>query len=59
MQNPENLTPPSVSDMVRLTGVNTNQFMEQVAQHIDKLEAQVVTLKDRISELESKQNESK
>ena len=53
----ENLTPPSISDMLRITGVNTATFMEQVADHIDKLEASVVELQKRISELEGTQNE--
>ena len=55
MQNPENLTPPSVSDMLRITGGNTAAFMDQVADHIDKLEAEVLQLQNRVAELE-KQN---
>jgi hypothetical protein len=56
MENPENLTPPSVSDMLRITGGNTATFMEQVATHIDKLEEALEQLKARIVELESNQN---
>jgi hypothetical protein len=49
----ENLTPPSVPEMLRQTGANTAEFMKQVAEHIDKLEQAVVQLKDRIAELEA------
>lgn len=52
MQNPENLTPPSVAQMLRITGANTATFMEEVAKHIDKLEAEVLNLQHRIAELE-------
>ena len=48
----------SVSDMLRLTGKNTGEFMTQVAEHLDKLVGHIVTLEARIAELESKQNES-
>jgi hypothetical protein len=50
--NTENLTPPSVPDMLRITGGNTAQFMEQVADHIEKLEQEVARLTARVSELE-------
>lgn len=56
MDNPENLTPPSVAEMLRITGGNTAAFMEQVADHIDKLEATVVELQRRVAELEGKEN---
>ena len=36
--NTENLTPPTVAEMLRVTGLNTAEFMKQVAEHIDKLE---------------------
>ena len=52
----ENLVPPnlpSVPDMLRATGGNTAQFMEQVALHIEKLEAEVARLTNRIQELEN------
>ena len=52
MENPENLAPPSVANMLRITGGNTAAFMEEVAKHIDKLEAQVVELQNKITELE-------
>jgi hypothetical protein len=51
----ENLVPPnvpSVAEMLRITGANTAQFMEQVAAHIDKLEAEVLKLQHRVEELE-------
>ena len=48
----ENLSPPSIADMLRITGGNTATFMDQVAEHIDKLEASVVELQKRITELE-------
>ena len=49
----ENLQPPSVPDMLRVTGGNTATFMEQVAQHIEKLEAEVARLAQRVTELEA------
>jgi len=49
----ENLTPPSVPEMLRLTAENTAEFMKQVAAHIEKLESAVADLQARISELES------
>jgi len=49
----ENLTPPSVPEMLRTTGANTAEFMERVAEHIDKLEQAVVQLQARIEELEA------
>ena len=52
MNQPENLTPPSVSDMLRITGNNTAEFMEQVAAHLDNLEAAIVQLQQRVVELE-------
>lgn len=55
----ENLVPPnlpSVAEMLRITGGNTAQFMEQVAAHVDKLEASIVQLQNRIAELENNTN---
>ena len=46
----------SVSDMLRMTGSNTADFMARVAAHVDDLEHQVVILTERISELESQAN---
>lgn len=48
----ENLTPPSVADMLRMTGENTNNFMMHVAEHVDKLEQKVLQLQQRVKELE-------
>lgn len=53
MDNPENLAPPSVAQMLRITGGNTAQFMGEVANHIDKLEETIVELQKRIAELEN------
>lgn len=52
----ENLAPPtfpSIPEMLRITGGNTAQFMEQVALHIEKLEDEVSQLKKRVEEMES------
>jgi uncharacterized protein YceH (UPF0502 family) len=51
----ENLAPvdiPTVADMLRMTGANTAEFMKQVAEHIDKLESEIVQLRQRVEELE-------
>jgi hypothetical protein len=45
--------------MLRMTGENTSQFMEQVALHLEKLEAEIDQLGQRIQELEGVQNGSK
>lgn len=55
MTNPENLTPPTVAEMLRITGANTAAFMENIAEHIDTLEAEVVKLTQRVKELEESQ----
>lgn len=55
----ENLAPPnipSIPEMLRITGGNTAQFMEQVALHIEKLEGEVTRLSARVQELEASQN---
>jgi hypothetical protein len=49
----------SVSDMLRMTGTNTADFMARVAAHVDELEQQVILLQERVTELESIANESK
>jgi hypothetical protein len=49
----------SVSEMLKLTGANTAEFMKQVADHVDKLEERIVELTRRVEEFESRQNESK
>lgn len=48
----------SVAEMLRATGNNTQKFLEQVAQHIEKLEYEVTRLQDRVNALEA-QNEPK
>jgi exonuclease VII small subunit len=45
-----------ISDMLRQTGENYSQFMQQVANHIDKIESQVIGLEQRILELEEAQD---
>jgi hypothetical protein len=49
----------SVSEMLKLTGVNTAEFMKQVADHIDKLEERIGALANRVQELESQNDDSK
>jgi hypothetical protein len=49
----------TVSEMLRTTGMNTAEFMKQVADHIEKLEQRIFELDKRLTEAESKQNESK
>lgn len=42
----------SVSDMLKLTGSNTADFMKRVADHVDGLEHQIVLLQERVAEFE-------
>ena len=51
----ENTTPPSVPEMLRITGENTHEFMKQIAEHIEKLENEILKLRARITELEEDQ----
>jgi ubiquinone biosynthesis protein UbiJ len=44
---------PSIGQMLRATGNNTAAFMEQVAEHIEKLESEVARLQQRVTELEA------
>jgi len=44
---------PTVPTMLRLTGANTAQFMDQVAGHIEQLEMEVARLQERVTELEA------
>jgi hypothetical protein len=55
----ENLQPPNVGQMLRMTGANTFQFMEQVALHLEKMEAEVIRLTARVAELEAAQDDFK
>lgn len=59
MEQPENLTPPTVADMLRVTGGNTAAFLEHVALHVEKLETEVARLAARVQELEAAQNATK
>lgn len=52
----ENLTPPSVVDMIIITATNNVEFMKQVANHIQELEATIVQLQTRVAELEGTAN---
>lgn len=55
----ENLQPPNVGQMLRMTGANTAQFMEQVALHVEKMETEVIRLTARVAELEAAQDDFK
>lgn len=55
----ENSAQQSIGTMLRLTGANTAQFMEQVAIHFEKLEQEVVRLQQRVQEMESNNDDSK
>ena len=48
----------SVSDMLRLTGGNTAEFMNQVADQFDKLIEHIIKLEQRILELEGTPSDS-
>jgi cell division septum initiation protein DivIVA len=43
----------TVVDMLRVTGLNTAEFMDKVASHIETLEQEVVRLQQRVTELEA------
>ena len=45
-------------EMLRTTGMNTSVFMQQVADHISKLEEEVNRLRNRILELEAESGNS-
>lgn len=49
----------SVSDMLKLTGANTADFMKRVAEHVDELESRILQLQERVTELESQSNVAK
>jgi hypothetical protein len=48
----EEIKQPSVSEMLRMTGANTAEFMLQIAEHIEKLEEEVAKARARITELD-------
>jgi hypothetical protein len=41
-----------VSDILRQTAINSNELMLKIADHIDRLEANVLALQERIVQLE-------
>jgi hypothetical protein len=43
----------SISEMIRTTSTNTNTFLIQVADHIDKLENHIIKLEEHIDKLEN------
>lgn len=49
----EKVSVRSVPDMLRATGLNTAEFMQQVAAHVEFLEMEVVRLQDRVNQLEA------
>ena len=49
----EQFTVRSVSDMLRSTGLNTSEFMQQVAAHVEFLEMEVARLQERVTQLEA------
>ena len=53
--NAENQT-ISVSEMLRTTGSNTAEFMNKIADHIDKLESALAEANAIIEKLQSEKN---
>jgi hypothetical protein len=49
----ENNEPKTNSDMIRLTAGNLNEFLVQVADHLEALENELLRIKTRIAELEA------
>ena len=49
----EQLSVRSVSEMLRATGLNTAEFMQQVAAHVEFLEMEVIRLQERVTQLEA------
>ena len=39
----------SVADMLRTTGLNTQEFMNRIADHIEKIEAENLELRERLA----------
>jgi len=54
----EQVSVKSVPEMLRATGLNTAEFMQQVAAHVEFLEMEVVRLQERVTQLEAA-NDSK
>lgn len=46
----------SVSSMVKQTGENTHKFLNEVSNHIELLENEIIKLKDYIKQLEEAKN---
>jgi predicted RNase H-like nuclease (RuvC/YqgF family) len=55
----ENTQRPSVSEMLRMTGTNTEKFMAQVAEHVEKLEIEIKRLAARVQEMENQNDDFK
>ena len=49
----EKVSVRSVPDMLRATGLNTAEFMQQVAAHVEFLEMEVTRLQERVTQLEA------
>jgi hypothetical protein len=50
---------PRVIELLRITGKNTAEFMDRVADHIQRLEVEIENLQNRIIELEGNQSDPK
>jgi hypothetical protein len=50
----ETTQPITVSEMLRTTTGNTSNLMLRIADHIDQLEAELISCQARIAELEAK-----
>ena len=50
---------PTVVEMLRTTGMNTAEFMDKVAAHIETLEKEVIQLRQRVQEMEISNDNSK
>lgn len=55
----EEIKQPRVIELLKITGKNTAEFMERVADHIQRLEVEIKNLQNRIAELEGTQSDSK
>jgi hypothetical protein len=50
---------PTVAQMLRISGGNTAEFMEQVALHVEKLEMEVARLRERVADMEVSDHDAK
>lgn len=55
----EQIQQPRVIELLRITGKNTAEFMDRVADHIQRLEVEIENLQNRIVDLEGSQRDSK